>query len=76
MSTRAWRWFVIFLVAAAVDLALSIHAHLTFHATKGGPSVMTVGQLLGWASTVALLAAATCIAIGGLNERRRSGPRR
>jgi len=68
---RAWRWFAVLAGLAVLDLALTIHAHLTFHRTPGGPTVMPLGQLLGWASSVVLIVAAACVFVGGHNEARR-----
>lgn len=48
MSTRARRWVIGLAVLDAVTLALTIHANLTFHRTANSPSVMTIGQALGW----------------------------
>jgi hypothetical protein len=54
--TRRARWWILSLAALdALSFALTIHAHLTFHRTGGGPSVMSAGQLIGWLVSVTLL---------------------
>lgn len=55
MSRRAIRWVVGLGVLDAVSFALTLHAHLTFHRTPNSPSVMTIGQVLGWLITAVLL---------------------
>ncbi|TAM87904.1 MAG: hypothetical protein EPN43_08965 [Jatrophihabitans sp.] len=50
----ARRWTVLLLVLA-LDLAYTIHAHLTFHHTANGPAVMSEGQLLGWGTSICLI---------------------
>lgn len=71
MNGRAFRWLVVLVVLFVIDLAATIHAHLNFHRTPDGPTVMPLGQLLGWATSAVLLVAAACVLIGGVNERRR-----
>jgi len=43
-------------VAEVVVLALTLHAHFTFHSNGGPntPSVMSIGQLLGWFFSIAI----------------------
>jgi hypothetical protein len=72
MSRRRLRWLAFLLVLGGVDLAATIHAHLHFHRRPGGPEVMSVGQLLGWVTSVGLLA----VAVGLLVTAFRSRPRR
>jgi hypothetical protein len=71
MSSRAWRWVTILAVLAALDLGLTIRAHANFHQTPGGPTVMPVTQLLGWASSAVLLIAVVLVVVGGVREERR-----
>lgn len=64
-------------VLGGLDLAATVHAHLAFHRSASGPSVMTVGQLLGWVSSVVLLLVALACAwatVTALRHRPRSGP--
>jgi hypothetical protein len=55
MSHRVRNWAIALGVADAVCWALTVHAHLTFHHHRKGPSVMSVGQLLGWSFSILLL---------------------
>jgi hypothetical protein len=55
MTRRAIRWIVALAVADALAFALTIHAHLTYHHAANGPTVMPLGQLLGWIISVGLL---------------------
>jgi hypothetical protein len=73
MSSRAWRWLAVLVPLTALDLALTIHAHLRFHHTRTGPTVMTLGQLLGWTSSAVLLCVIVIVVIGGRRSRRRHG---
>ena len=57
MSLRVKVWAIALAVADVLVWVLTVHAHLTFHRTRTGPSVMPVGQLLGWAFSVLLLVA-------------------
>jgi hypothetical protein len=74
MSLRAGILLAVLLVADAVALGLTIHTHLDYHPSGGSPSVMTLGQLLGWlVSVVLLLILVTMIAaqLRAGRERRR-----
>ncbi len=71
MTRTAWTWAGGFGLAGLVDLGLTVHAHDTWHAQAGGPSVMTLGQLLGFVSSVVLLVAAVLILISGIRGQRR-----
>ena len=55
MSRRAIRWIVGLGVLDVVTFALTLHANLTFHSTTNSPTVMTIGQALGWIITAVLL---------------------
>ncbi|HEU5267596.1 MAG TPA: hypothetical protein VFU35_12895, partial [Jatrophihabitans sp.] len=55
MTTRAKYWIVSLAVVDALAFALTIHAHLTWRRQPGGPTVMPLGQLLGWIISVGLL---------------------
>jgi heme/copper-type cytochrome/quinol oxidase subunit 3 len=50
-------------VADAVAFALTIHTHLTYRSggAGGAPTVMTLGEMLGWIISVSLL-----LVLGGL----------
>jgi len=48
MSRRAVKWIAGLGVLDLLVLALTIHANLTFHRTATSPSVMPLGELLGW----------------------------
>ncbi len=61
MSRRAVQWIVGLGVLDIVVFALTLHAHLTFHRTPNSPTVMTVGQVLGWLITGVLLVAIALI---------------
>jgi hypothetical protein len=71
MSSRAWRWLAFLVPLMALDLGLTIHAHVTFRHSRTGPTVMSVGQLLGWASSVVLLCIILIVVIGGRKAARR-----
>ncbi len=64
LSPRVKRWAIALAVADALAWALTIHAHLTFRQRKGGPSVMSEGQLLGWSLSVLLLIALILLLLG------------
>ncbi len=73
VGRRAWRWFAVLVGLGLIDLGLTIHAHLDFHRTPGGPSVMPIGQLLGWATSALLLITACLVALGASYDRRYRG---
>jgi hypothetical protein len=64
LSTRVKAWALALAVADALSWALTIHAHLTYHRGKNGPSVMPEGQLLGWSLSVLLLIALVLLLLG------------
>lgn len=55
MSRRAVQWVVGLGVLDVLTFVLTLHANLTFHRTQTSPSVMTIGQALGWIITGVLL---------------------
>jgi hypothetical protein len=57
-------WLLALAVAAAVDLAVTIHATVTYAPKPGQPSVATAGQLLGWLTSALLVTALILTAIG------------
>ncbi|UQX88617.1 hypothetical protein M6D93_01120 [Jatrophihabitans telluris] len=70
-----WKWAATVTVLAVADLLLTIHAHESFRHHANGPSVMSIGQLLGWATTVVLFVIAVLIALGARNAKRRNADR-
>jgi hypothetical protein len=63
-------------VADAVTFALTIHTHLDYRSggAGGAPTVMSLGQLLGWIISVGLLlvlAALVAARVGEWRQRRR-----
>ena len=78
MSLRVKIWAIALAVADVLVWVLTVHAHLTFHRTKTGPSVMPVGQLLGWAFSVLLLVALVVLLLAvraDVKYRRAAAPR-
>jgi hypothetical protein len=71
VTRRRWTWLVATFVVGAIDLAATINTSVHWHATLGGPSVITLGQLLGWVTSIALLVIAALIAISGRREQQR-----
>jgi len=55
MSKHLSRWIAALALLAIVDWALTVHAHLTYHHHPGGPTIMPLGQLLGWVTSVGLV---------------------
>lgn len=48
-------WIAALTALAVLDWALTVHAHLAYHHHAGSPTVMPLGQLLGWISSVGLV---------------------
>lgn len=48
MSPRVVRILGILGLIDILVFALTIHAHMSFHRKPGGPTVMPLGQLMGW----------------------------
>jgi hypothetical protein len=79
MSPRVRNWAIGLGVADAAVWVLTVHAHLSFHRSKHGPSVMPVGQLLGWAFSILLLIALVLLLLAARADskyRRADAPRR
>ena len=57
MTRRVRNWAIALGAADIASWVLTVHAHLTFHRKRNGPSVMPVGQLLGWSVAILLLIA-------------------
>lgn len=55
MSRKAWKAIAALGVLDIVCFALTIHAHLSFHRAPGGPSSMSLGQVVGWVASIVLL---------------------
>jgi hypothetical protein len=79
MTRRMWIWVVGVAVLAAVDLLSTIHAHEVWKksaSAKGGPSVMTLGQLTGFISSTVLVAVVCLILASGFTRAARARQRR
>ena len=76
MTRRAIRWIVGLAVVDALAFGLTIHAHLTYHHSHDGPSVMPLGQLLGWILSVALLLVLILVVLESRPPRPPRYPRR
>jgi hypothetical protein len=77
VKRRRWIWLLVLSALAAVDLAGTVHAHLTWKRTAGGPTVMPLGQLLGWVSSTLLVIAVVLAVITGISDtRQRRQPHR
>lgn len=63
-------WTITVCVAAVVDLALTLDAHFSWRRSVNGPTVMPLGQLLGWASTVVLIALAGILITAWVRQNR------
>lgn len=73
MSHRVRNWAIALGAADVLAWVLTIHAHLTFHRHKNGPTVMTVGQLLGWSLSVLLLIALLVLLLAARADARYRG---
>lgn len=71
MSSRAWKWVAALGLIGAGDLALAIHSRATWHPTTDSPSVMTLGQLLGFVTGTVLLLLAVLVAVNTVRTTRR-----
>jgi hypothetical protein len=70
MTRRAWLVFAVFVALDGLDFALTIRDHFTFRRGPGSVTVMPIGQLLGWASSVTLFLALGAIVVTVLRSRR------
>jgi len=69
MSKHLSRWIAALVLLAIVDWALTIHAHLTYHHHPGGPTIMPLGQLLGWVTSIGLVAVIVILLIARHRQR-------
>jgi hypothetical protein len=75
VTRRRWSWLIVLSALSVIDLAATIHAHLTWKRTASGPTVMPLGQLLGWVSSTLLVIAVVLVVITGISSNRRSRQR-
>ena len=75
MSRRVRNWAIALSAADVLSWVLTIHAHLSFHRHKNGPSVMPVGQLLGWSISILLLIALLLLLLAARADARYRGSR-
>jgi hypothetical protein len=75
MSHRMRNWAIALAVGDVVSWVLTVHAHLTFHRHKNGPSVMPIGQLLGWSISILLLIALLLLLLAARVDARYRGSR-
>ena len=66
MSKHLSRWIAALVLLAVVDWALTVHAHLTYHHHAGGPTIMPLGQLLGWITSIGLVIIIVLLLMGKL----------
>ena len=69
MSKHLSRWIAVLALLAIVDWALTIHAHLTYHHHPGGPTIMPLGQLLGWVTSIGLVVVIMVLLIARQRQR-------
>ena len=70
MSGKWWKRCAAVAIADVIAFALTIRSHDDFHRTATGPAVMSVGQVLGWIVSGALLVALGLMIVSGRHERR------
>jgi uncharacterized membrane protein len=71
MTRRHLGWLIAVGVLAAVDLGLTIHAHETWKQSPNGPSTASLGQVLGWVTSVGLIVVFVLLAIGARRSVKR-----
>ncbi|HZY76829.1 MAG TPA: hypothetical protein VFE40_10950 [Jatrophihabitantaceae bacterium] len=76
MSRRVRNWAIALGLGDVLSWALTVHAHLTFHHHRKGPTVMPVGQLLGWSISVLLLIALLVLLYAARVDARYRGSQR
>lgn len=70
VTRRAICWAIVLAVADVVVFGFTWHDHETYHHTVNTPTVMPVGQLFGWAGSVALLIAVVLVLLAGRQAAR------
>jgi hypothetical protein len=71
-AQRTRTWLAVLVAADLLAWILTLRAHFDFHHSRNGPSVMTIGQLLGWFFSVVLLVLIVVVLLEGRRGRRRS----
>jgi uncharacterized membrane protein len=71
MTRKMWLWVTGVAVLAAIDLAATIHAHATWKRSSTGPSVTSLGQVLGFVTSFGLLVLLVLLIVGGVRSARR-----
>jgi glycerol-3-phosphate acyltransferase PlsY len=69
MMRLRWVVFAGFVALDALDFALTIRDHFTYRGGPGLATVMPVGQLLGWATSVSLFLVLTAIVVAVVRGR-------
>lgn len=70
MSARARKWVLGLAAADGLAWILTVHSHFTYHHTVGGPTIMPVGQLLGWVVSILLLIVIALIVLAARQNAR------
>ncbi len=65
------RWIALVAVLFVVDLVNTISTHNTYHHQANGPSVMPIGELLGWVTSAGLFVVLLLLVIGQVKAVRR-----
>ena len=77
LSARAINWIAVLGAADILAWILTIHAHATYRrTTASAPSVMPLGQLLGWIISIGLLILIVMILLGSRQQSRWNNPDR
>jgi hypothetical protein len=71
MTQRTKTWLAVLGIADLLAWILTLRAHFDFHHSHNGPTVMTIGQLLGWFVSVVLLVLIAVILLETRRARRR-----
>ena len=70
MTPRMWKWTGALLAIGVLLLVLAWHARATWHQPANSVQVMTLGQLLGFLVSAALIGAAAVILVSGMRRDR------
>ncbi len=78
VPSRRWIWTGVLAVLDAIAIASALHAHDDFHPGGGSsqPSVMTLGQALGWFASVVLTFVLVAVVSSMIRARNRRPNRR